>query len=269
MQVSEGPSKTIKVCHTHAMHTFIHIALVPGLYVFRFTDLSKDYPGFIESLHYLQYLYRPRNDFEFWHAKTAPLDPKSHSLRCPYLADNDEFYQYCQQHELLHAELGRDTMVKASEGVWGRHHEKALVSIVTETLRTTSADSPFSIQALWYDASKKESKPSHKDPKCYPIIASLNLKGEATLTMTSGNRKARVELGEGDLYILSGAAATEWYHDVSTPHGGKDRVVLVLRYLREDIVEKVEKHLSEMKKKTNGTNENTRIKRPRAAHLMR
>ena len=44
---------------------------------------------------------------------------------------------------------------------------------------------------------------------------------------------------------------------------------MVLRYLREDIVEKVEKHLADMKKKTNGTNENTRIKRPRAAHLMR
>jgi hypothetical protein len=43
---------------------------------------------------------------------------------------------------------------------------------------------------------------------------------------------------------------------------------LVLRYLREDVVEKVEKHLSDMKKK-NATNENTRIKRPRAAHLMR
>jgi hypothetical protein len=102
-------------------------------------------------------------------------------------------------------------MVKASEGVWGRHYEKALVSIVVETLRKTYAHSPFSIQALWYDASKKESKPSHKDPKCYSIIASLNLKGEATLTMTSGNRKARVELGEEDLYILSGAAATKWY----------------------------------------------------------
>lgn len=85
--------------------------------------------------------------------------------------------------------------------------------------------------------------------------------------MTWGNRKARVELGEGDLYILSGAAATEWYHDVSTPHGGKDRVVLVLRYLREDIVEKVEKHLADMKKKAKDVE--AKGTRPRATHLMR
>lgn len=122
----------------------------------------------------------------------------------------------------------------------------------------------------------KDKKASHKDPDGYTVIASLNPRREATLTMTCGKQEAVVELGEGDMYILSGPAAERWYHDLSPPHGGKDRIALVLRYVKEEIIEKAEAHVAKEKaEKAEGESrapaameKGSRSTRPRTARLM-
>lgn len=94
---------------------------------------------------------------------------------------------------------------------WHRHHGgglegcmefapfSRLESIVTHITRRWCTHFPFSMDGIWYSAQNKEAKPDHQEPNCYPLIASLSFSCQARLTMTSGDRIARVELFEREI----------------------------------------------------------------------
>lgn len=79
---------------------------------------------------------------------------------------------------------------------------------------------------------------AHKDPKDVCAIVVYTVTGEATLTLSRhGNRAVLTQpLVAGSAYVLEGRGVTEFDHAISAPKNGGERVCLVIRYVREELL---------------------------------